>query len=73
MGIPIPGKDGLYIETGPWLQLVNQDCTRVVFETFMNNEVGQSICDTFLQNYTNHYVDKSIILIKLDVLYLIIF
>ena len=20
MGIPIPGKDGLYIETGPWQQ-----------------------------------------------------
>ena len=25
MGIPIPGKDGLYIETGPWSPIQYKD------------------------------------------------
>ena len=47
MGIPIPGKDGLHIDTGPWRLLFNFELTRQVCHNSDAHELNKKV-DLFL-------------------------
>ena len=52
MGIPIPGKDGLYIETGPWMFYLS-----IQVEEFLTEKVVHSLLHLVLKK--NHVLNAA--------------